>query len=122
MRKNSLKIAPYTKKYQYDGNTKIDLGWVLEEKVYGKPGEELKVYSGPIDWRPNEPFRAQLTIVTTYDSKFYLEDETTHTFYTITNSDMCSAIMEVDVINGKISGEWQVVKKNIAYSLALINP
>lgn len=114
MIKNSLKIAPYTK---FSGGIR------LEDKVYGKPGENSIADNGSkIDWRPNMPFAAELTFRThTHDGKFYVEDELTRTFYCITSVDLSNALKVADVTKGKISGTWQVVKKHVSYTLAFIS-
>jgi len=90
-------------------------------KVYIRTGVD---YS--IDWRPNDPFFAELTILHLERgrsaARFWFEDEATHTLYPFFGQTLVDMLRESDMIKGKVKGTWIVVKKGANYGIELYVP
>ncbi len=145
-KKNTLKIVPIAKRYERINPTDYSLpadqlvGYKLMEYTSGRPGEQTsygtsryydhvnKVYrdSGidhSIDWRPNEPFEATLTLRRLdrgrSAARFWFEDEDSKTFYPFFGQTLVDMLSESTMINGRVKGTWIVVKKGANYGIEL---
>lgn len=146
---NSLKIVPIAKRYgrrdPEDYSTRADLliGYELMEYTTGKPGEQstsgnskafdynTRTYYDTgidydIDWRPNDPFDATLTIRRLERgrsaARFWFEDEATKTMYPFFGQTLVDMLTNADMIKGKVRGTWIVVKKGANYGIELYQP
>lgn len=107
-------------------------GEMVLDYTVGKPGEQLSSggWKGPvpIDWRPNTPFDAVLTVrrLETGRSavRIWLEDESSRTLYPMFGHTLIEALAEAtDLrVGGKIGGTWIVVKKGSNYGVELYTP
>lgn len=151
---NSLKIAPYVpyviRHWEYDESLKPDDPWDWESpeyKVYsatrrevidfdghtlmeytsGSPGDQTHARRDDrIDWRPNDPFQATLTIRRLERgrsaARFWFEDEANKTYYPFFGQTLVDMLSVSDMKHGKVSGTWIVVKKGSNYGIELYQP
>ena len=93
------------------------------EYTYGSPGEQKDQGKDPIDWRPNEPFEATLTIRELERgrsaARFWFEDEKTMTRYPFFGQTLVDMLSASEMKNGKVHGKWIVVKKGANYGIEL---
>lgn len=75
-----------------------------------------------VDWRPNEPFEAELRLRTFQRGRssvtFEFVDEATTIRYPMFVSDVFELMKFGEVSQGLVTGEWQVVKRGTNYGLA----
>lgn len=148
-KKNSLKIVPIGKRYDrrdpkdYRQRADLLVGYELMEYTSGKPGDQLTNGSRmawdhttktqydtgidySIDWRPNDPFEATLTIRRLERgrsaARFWFEDEATKTMYPFFGQTLVDMLTASDMIQGKVRGTWIVVKKGANYGIELYTP
>ena len=143
-KKNTLKVVPIAKRYGrpdgagYDVPADKLLGYRLMEYTSGAPGEQKT--SGPsqvydyasktyrqtgidhsIEWRPNEPFVATLTIRYLERgrsaARFWFEDESTNTMYPFFGQTLVDMLAGSNMIQGRVTKTWIVVKKGANYGI-----
>lgn len=146
---NSLKIVPFAKIYAWadeenrKGRPDQLVGYELMEYTSGKPGEqttsgnsraydyENKVYydtgiDHTIDWRPNVPFQAALTLVRLERgrsaTRFWFVDKSTNTMYPFFGQGIVEMLSQSDMIKGEVSGTWIAVKRGANYGIELHQP
>lgn len=99
----------------------------------GRPGEQITSggwggHGNPIDWRPNDPFDAVLTVRSLETGRsavrFWLEDETTKTKYPMFGHTLVDVLTESKSLGlgGRIGGTWIVVKKGANYGVEFHTP
>lgn len=123
---NSLKLVPYAPHftYYYDGKSHNEpkmTGMVLQEYTYGKPGEQKTVgRSILIDWRPNEPFKATLTLNRLERgrsaARFWFRDEE-GTEYPMFGQGIVDMLKAGVLDHGVITGTWIAVKRGANYGI-----
>lgn len=98
-------------------------GHTLLEYTYGPPGEQLSTGDDIIDWRPNEPFEATLTIRELERgrsaARFWFEDEENKIRYPFFGQTLVDMLSVSEMKNGKVRGKWIVVKKGANYGIEL---
>ena len=111
MPKNNLTEAPYIANSQG--------GLYLLAKTHGDSTTMPATRFGvPIRWLPNTSFAATMEFVT--GSMFTVRDTVTGNEYPMFPSEVSKCI-ELDVIRGKrITGNWEIVKRNTAYAIQLV--
>lgn len=80
-------------------------------------------YGMPDEWRPNEPFRATLTLIGVKGgqsaARFLWYCAATAAHYPMLPTDACQLMLNPGgVRNGTVTGEWIVVKRGQAYGIA----
>lgn len=155
---NSLKIVPYAKHEIFDivydeshpgagltwgdplYKSYLDTGqrvviWAGEkvlEYTQGSPGSQTDAGSwktpNPIDWRPNDPFDAVLTVRSLETGRsavrFWLEDEASKTYYPMFGQTLVDVLADSTYLSlgGKIGGTWIIVKKGSNYGVEFYTP
>lgn len=113
-KRNSLKEAPYARRWKYVGNSPVDLGWELMEYAAYKE----------IEWRPNDPFETTLVLVGQERgrsaARFIWEDPTTQTRYPMFMSGMLDLVKNHTIIKGIVTATWIVVKRGQNYGLEAV--
>jgi hypothetical protein len=111
---NSLKRAPYQRRFRHENGQKIHIGFQLMEYAgYAPDG---------IDWRPNVPFRATLEL-RGYErgrsaARSIWYDQTTNTEYPMFMTSMVELAMESTIVQGRTNFlEWIVVKRGQNYGI-----
>ena len=119
-RNNSLKLAPYGKAFVYHDEHGMALPtprahWELIGYVAGWAAAD-------IDWRPNEPFEAELRLRTFHRGRssvtFEFVEEASDVHYPMFVSDVFMLMKFGEVSQGVVSGKWQAVKRGANYGLA----
>lgn len=136
---NSLKIVPIAKRYgrgdppDYSKFADILIGYELMEYTSGPPGEQRtdggwhsQGIDRSIEWRPNDPFDATLTIRRLERgrsaARFWFEDEATKTMYPFFGQTLVDMLSASVMDHGKVTGTWIVVKKGANYGIELYQP
>lgn len=113
-KRNSLKEAPYARRWKYVGDERVELGWELQEYVYRDA-----------DWRPNDLFEATLVLVGMERgrsaARFIWEDPDTSTRYPMFMSGMVDLVKGHKIIKGVVTATWIVVKRGQNYGLEAFN-
>lgn len=91
---------------------------------YGPDGHMLSFAFRDSAMRPNEPFTAELH-VTAYQrgqssARFLLERTSTGQTYPMFLTDVLALIKSTTLVQGKVSGTWQAVKRGQNYGLRLV--
>ena len=102
-------------------------GLTLMEYTVGKPGDQESAYgigrADKIDWRPNEPFEATLTIRDLERgrsaARFWFEDEVNQVRYPFFGQTLVDMLSSATMVNGKVTATWIVVKKGSNYGIEL---
>lgn len=110
---NSLKIVPFA-----NGNM---LDWTT-----GKPGEQKTfgygAYGTPIDWRPNEPFKATLTVKMLERgrsaARIWFEDPDGRR-YPMFGQSLIETMQKLVFTNGTAEATWIVVKRGANYGIEI---
>lgn len=153
-KKNSLKVAPYAPhkirtwvydesirpegKHDWDSRdwneyyeTKTEKilfdGYTLMEYTSGAPGDQTTMgRNAVIDWRPNDPFTATLTIRELdrgrSAARFWFEDEVNQIRYPFFGQTLVDMLTNSVMDHGKVTGTWIVVKKGSNYGIELYQP
>lgn len=114
------------KRYQASGVRELVWeGHTLMEYTHGRPGEQETTTGwsagDKIDWRPNEPFEATLTIRALERgrsaARFWFEDEENKVYYPFFGQTLVDMLSVSDMSKGKVTGTWIVVKKGSNYGI-----
>lgn len=113
-KKNSLKEAPYGTRTWWDGRV-----W--------QESPALREYAGgyekDLEWKPNEPFTATLSIVSLERgrsaARFWFEHSETGVLYPVFGQGLVEILAKSNVYAGEVSGTWIVVKKGQNYGIEL---
>lgn len=115
-KKNTLKEAPYARRWKYDRDGhKEQVGWQLSSYTgYGYPGDG-------VDWRPNEPFYASLDLVDMERgrsaARFIWNHGATRTRYPMFMAGMLNIAQNEIIHHGEAMGWWIVVKRGQNYGI-----
>ncbi len=127
-KRNTLAVVPYAPKTEYDRYSRthqVKPGFLVLEYTSGKAGTQVNAnYSSiPIDWRPNVPFKATLTLKRMETGRsavrFWWHDEATDTDYPMFGDAIVETLKIQNATGGKVTGEWIVVKKGANYGIEL---
>lgn len=77
-----------------------------------------------IEWRPNEPFTATLRLVDMFRGrssvKFHWVDDTGRR-WSMFPKEMLTLVANSTIINGAITGRWQVIKRGANYGITRLD-
>ncbi len=125
-KKNSLKLVPFGTKHFWNNGDSYDARSMLEY-TWGKPGEQASEgygqYATPIEWVPNEPFVATLTIRELERgrsaARFWFTDEE-GTWYPFFGQGLVDMLSAVNLEHGTVTATWIAVKRGANYGIELL--
>lgn len=131
-RKNSVTRAPYDQQgnlqhypmngWEYTGETETRTYGLAWGDRSGQTYEYQIIRDVPVDWRPNEPFQATLTLQELARGRsaayFWWTDQDGHR-YPMFMSDMVEVVKLATTVGGVVTDTWIVRKRGQNYGIGL---